>query len=170
MSIRPSVGRSISPFVSPLVRNDRVEKWENAHFRSCPPVRKWWPCIRPCFLPFVIQEKATKQVTTIFANHVLICDSGAFNLRNKACPFLLADTQLHRRHCPPVGPSVCPSVRLMICKNESESGKTGNGRTQTYGQCWTHPLIELLSHQQKTLLDHSYLACRYNNLTKQDDR
>ena len=26
-----------------------VEKYENSHFRPCPPVRNWcWPCIRPC--------------------------------------------------------------------------------------------------------------------------
>ena len=35
--------------VRPSVRNARVEKWENAHFRPCPPVRNWWLCIRPCF-------------------------------------------------------------------------------------------------------------------------
>ena len=32
------------------VRHARVEKWENAHFRPCPPVRNWWPCIRPCLI------------------------------------------------------------------------------------------------------------------------
>ena len=47
-SVGPSVRRSVGPLVRPLVRNDRVEKWENAHFRPCPPVRNWWPCIRPC--------------------------------------------------------------------------------------------------------------------------
>ena len=41
---------SVGPSVSPSVRNHRVKKWENAHFRPCPPVRNWWPCIRPCFL------------------------------------------------------------------------------------------------------------------------
>ena len=35
--------------VGPSVCYARVEKWENAHFRPCPPVRNWWPCIRPCF-------------------------------------------------------------------------------------------------------------------------
>ena len=39
---------SVGPLVGPLVRHARVEKWENAHFRPCPPVRNWWPCIRPC--------------------------------------------------------------------------------------------------------------------------
>ena len=42
LSVRRSVGQ--------FVRNHRVKKWENAHFRPCPPVRNWWPCIRPCFL------------------------------------------------------------------------------------------------------------------------
>ena len=40
----PSVGRSVGR----SVRNHRVRKWEIAHFRPCPPVRNWWPCIRPC--------------------------------------------------------------------------------------------------------------------------
>ena len=41
---------SVGPSVSPSVRNHRVKKWENAHFRPCPPVRDWyWPCIRPCY-------------------------------------------------------------------------------------------------------------------------
>ena len=49
----PSVGRSVGQLVGRLVRRgDRVEKWENAHFRPCPPVRNWWPCLRPCF-PFL---------------------------------------------------------------------------------------------------------------------
>ena len=44
-SVRPSVGW----LVGWLVRHARVEKWENTHFRPCPPVRDWyWPCIRPC--------------------------------------------------------------------------------------------------------------------------
>ena len=46
----PSVGRSVGWSVGWLVRrDDRVKKWENAHFHPCPPVRNWWPCIRPCF-------------------------------------------------------------------------------------------------------------------------
>ena len=40
---------SILWLVGPSVRNHWVEKWENAHFRPCPPVRNWWPCIRPCY-------------------------------------------------------------------------------------------------------------------------
>ena len=47
-SVRWLVGRSVGWLVSWLVRHAQVEKWENAHFRSCPPVRNWWPCIRPC--------------------------------------------------------------------------------------------------------------------------
>ena len=41
----------VSPSVGPSVRWSVmiVKKWENTHFRSCPPVRNWWPCIRPCF-------------------------------------------------------------------------------------------------------------------------
>ena len=42
-SVRPSVRWSVGP-------SARVEKWVNAHIRPCPPVRIWWPCIRPCFL------------------------------------------------------------------------------------------------------------------------
>ena len=38
-SVRQSVRPSIGPSVCPSVRNHRVEKWENAHFRHCPPVR-----------------------------------------------------------------------------------------------------------------------------------
>ena len=34
----------------PEVGHARMEKWENAYFRPCPPVRNWWPCIRPCSL------------------------------------------------------------------------------------------------------------------------
>ena len=49
-SVRWSVGRSVGW----SVRHARVEKWENAHFRPCPPVRNWWPCIRPCCFLFDI--------------------------------------------------------------------------------------------------------------------
>ena len=46
---------SVRPLVGPWTR---VEKWGNAHFRPCPPVRDWWPCIRPCFnVPYVFGER-----------------------------------------------------------------------------------------------------------------
>ena len=49
-SVGPLVRWSVRPLVRPSVRDDRVGKCENAHFRPCPPVRNWyWPCIRPCF-------------------------------------------------------------------------------------------------------------------------
>ena len=41
--------KRLCPSVGPSVRHARVEKWENAHFRPCPTVRNWWPCIRPGF-------------------------------------------------------------------------------------------------------------------------
>ena len=57
-SVRWSVGWS--------VRHARVEKWENAHFRPCPSVRNWWPCIRPCF--YVLDEyKILKSILFHFA-------------------------------------------------------------------------------------------------------
>ena len=46
--VRPSVGWLVGRSVGRSVRHARVEKWENAHFRPCPSVRNWWPCIRPC--------------------------------------------------------------------------------------------------------------------------
>ena len=50
-SVRPSVRSSIRPSVRTFVcPSARVEKWENAHIRPCPPIRNWWPCIWPCFL------------------------------------------------------------------------------------------------------------------------
>ena len=39
--LRPSVGRCVRP----SVRNHRVEKWETAHFRPCPPVCNWYGCV-----------------------------------------------------------------------------------------------------------------------------
>ena len=44
----PSVRRSVGWLVGRSVHHARVEKWENTHFRPCPPIRNWWPCIRPC--------------------------------------------------------------------------------------------------------------------------
>ena len=39
--------KRLCPSVGWSVRSDRVGKWENTHFRPCPPVRDWyWPCIR----------------------------------------------------------------------------------------------------------------------------
>ena len=39
--------KRLCPSVRPSVRGHWVEKWENAHFHPCPPVRNWyWPCIR----------------------------------------------------------------------------------------------------------------------------
>ena len=58
-SVCPSVRPSVGPSVCRLVRNDRVEKWENAHFRpypQYPPVRNWWPCIRPCLLLYMAMD------------------------------------------------------------------------------------------------------------------
>ena len=47
---------SIRPSVRPSVRRcQRVEKWKNAHFRPRPPIRNWWPCIRPCFSPYLVE-------------------------------------------------------------------------------------------------------------------
>ena len=43
--VRPSVRLSVST-------SARVKKWENAHIHPCPPIRNWWPCIRPYFLIF----------------------------------------------------------------------------------------------------------------------
>ena len=42
--------KSLCPSVGPSVHLwTRVEKCENAHFHSCPPIRNWyWPWIRPC--------------------------------------------------------------------------------------------------------------------------
>ena len=40
LSVSRSVGRLVGRLVGRSVRRgDRVEKWENAHFRPCPPVR-----------------------------------------------------------------------------------------------------------------------------------
>ena len=44
----PSVGWLVDQLVGWSVCHASVEKWENAHFRPCPPVCNWWPCIRPC--------------------------------------------------------------------------------------------------------------------------
>ena len=46
-----SVRRLVGWLVGPSVRHAQVDNGENAHFRPCPPVRNWWPCIRPCFSP-----------------------------------------------------------------------------------------------------------------------
>ena len=41
---------SVCPLICPSVRPwTWIEKFENSHFRPCPPARNWcWPCIRPC--------------------------------------------------------------------------------------------------------------------------
>ena len=59
----PSVGWSVGRAVR---RGDRVEKWENTHFRPCPPIRNWWPCIRPCFLVFFFFFKTLREAIMFF--------------------------------------------------------------------------------------------------------
>ena len=45
-------------------------------------------------------------------------------LNVRLTPFLVADTQLYKRLCPSVGPSVRRSVGPLVRENESKSGKS----------------------------------------------
>ena len=75
LSVRPSVGPSVGPSVRWSVRpSARVENWENAHIRPCPPVRNWWPRIRPCFYKHLVYMHAQPQILGKFkhsAKHAL---------------------------------------------------------------------------------------------------
>ena len=57
--VRPLVRRSVGPSVC----NDRVGKCEKAHFRPCPPVRNWWPCIQPYSLHFLLRLRSAVGVS-----------------------------------------------------------------------------------------------------------
>ena len=73
--VRRSVGPSIGP-------SARVEKWENAHFRPCPPVRNWWPCIRPCYFDILITYTyylTCESPPFLFSSHPLASTSTNFN-------------------------------------------------------------------------------------------
>ena len=58
----PFVGLSVSRSVEVI----ELRKSKNAQFRPCPPVRNWWPCIRPCFFKERKRSGARSPFFTIF--------------------------------------------------------------------------------------------------------